>query len=110
MKYKNSLQKGSIRYIVFRENKTWYASGLEFNIVEFGDTPQEALILLFEAIKGYIESAQKVKAQPAILNQKSDAEYEQMWLELNSKNAKIKQQVFAFGQMNLGKNNSLALA
>ena len=46
-KYKNTLQKGSVRYIVFKENNIWYAAGLEFNIVESGDTPQEAILLLF---------------------------------------------------------------
>ncbi len=39
MKYKNTLQKGSARFIVFREGDTWYCVCLEFNIVESGSTP-----------------------------------------------------------------------
>ncbi len=79
MRLRNTLQKGSIRYLVFKEHDCWYAVGLEFNIVESGDTPQEAMLLLFEAIIGYLASARKMKARPNILNQKTDPEYERMW-------------------------------
>ena len=79
MKFKNTLQKGSVRYIVFREGGTWYAVGLEFNMVEAGDDPREALFALFEAIQGYVKSARKVGARPHILNQKPDAEYQELW-------------------------------
>jgi len=101
MKYKNSLQKGSIRYIIFKEDDSWYGICLEFNIVESGDTPQEAMLLLFEAIQGYLESAQKIKARPNILNQKSDPEYEKMWQELKESKEQKKEtdSVFSFGKM-----------
>ncbi|NOY35410.1 MAG: hypothetical protein GXP44_00560, partial [bacterium] len=46
-KHKNSLQKGNVRYIVFKDGATWYAVALEFNIVESGDDPREVLMLLF---------------------------------------------------------------
>lgn len=81
MSSKNTLQKGSVRYIVFREDDAWYAAGLEFNIVESGDTPEEAMILLFEALRGYVEAARKIKARPHLLNQKTDPEYERLWLQ-----------------------------
>ena len=73
MKYKNTLQKGSARFIIFREGDSWYGVCLDFNIIEAGDTPQEAMLLLSEAIEGYLESARKVKARPYILNQKLDS-------------------------------------
>ena len=79
---KNTLQKGSVRYIVFKEEDTWYAVALEFNIVESGDDPREVLMLLFEAVEGYVRSARKYKARPAVLNQKADEEYEQLWKTL----------------------------
>lgn len=92
MKFKNTLQKGSVRYIVFREQSTWYAVALEFNIVEEGDDPREVLIMLFEAIAGYIKSARKIGARPHILNQRPDREYEDLWSALRAKNtAKIPQ-------------------
>lgn len=97
-KYKNTLQKGSVRYIVFREGAEWYAVGLELNIVESGTTPQEALLLLFEAMQGYVESARKVKARPGILNQKPEAEYEVMWKTLQANKRPVATPVFAFGQ------------
>ncbi len=81
---KNTLEKGSIRYIVFREQNIWYAVGLEFNIVESGTTPQEALLLLFEALEGYVETARKIKIRPHVLNQKPDIEYEQLWSYLHN--------------------------
>jgi len=79
MKFKNTTKKGRVRYIVFKEENQWHAVALEFNIVETGDDPNEALFLLFEAIQGYVESAQKIKAGPVILNQKPDPEYQKMW-------------------------------
>ncbi|HUC02202.1 MAG TPA: hypothetical protein VMA75_04895 [Candidatus Paceibacterota bacterium] len=98
MKYKNTLQKGSVRYIVFKEGETWYAAGLEFNIVESGTTPEEVLLLLFEALEGYVESARKMKARPSILNQRTDPEYEEMWKSLQTKKAPPQRPVFTFGQ------------
>jgi predicted RNase H-like HicB family nuclease len=98
MKNRNTLQKGSIRYIVFKEAAVWYAVGLEFNIVESGTSPQEALLLLFEALEGYIASARKMKARPDILNQKTDPEYEVMWRALKEKRSSPAFPVFAFGQ------------
>lgn len=103
-KYKNIIQKGSIRYIVFKEGKDWYAVALEFNIVESGDDPREVLMLLFEAISGYVKSAAKIKARPNILNQKTDKEYEYLWSKLQGKKMEkeIKMpSVFTFGQQSL---------
>lgn len=101
MKYKNTLQRGSIRYIVFREGNTWYAVALEFNIVESGDDPREVLLSLLEAIQGYVKSAKKIKARPHILNQVSDPEYEKLWKKLQQhKELPLKgnQFVYTFGQ------------
>jgi len=76
----NTLQKGQVRYIVFKDADTWYAAGLEFNIVESGDDPRIALNNLFDALQGYVESARKVKgSRLAPLNQKADPEYEKLW-------------------------------
>ena len=104
MKYKNTLQKGSVRYIVFKEAGQWYAVGLEFNIVEFGNDPREVLLSLFEGIQGYLSAARKVKARPYILNQKSDPEYEQLWKALeagNKESVSNKLQVATFGRQAL---------
>jgi hypothetical protein len=85
----NTPQKGSVRYIVFKEGETWYAVGLEFNIVESGDDPNLVLLSLFEAMQGYVESCRKVKgARVGPLNQKADKEYEDLWKTLNSKTKK----------------------
>lgn len=106
---KNSLEKGSVRYIVFREQGTWYAVGLEFNIVESGTTPQEALLLLFEALEGYVETARKVKIRPHVLNQNPDMEYEQLWFHLHNQKQQLRisqshfaaKDIFAVGQFAL---------
>jgi len=104
MKCKNTLQKGTVRYIVFREGSMWYGAGLEFNIVEAGDTPQEAMLLLFEAIRGYVESARKIKARPFILNQKPDLEYEEMWHSFEECKKMPTGRVFAAGNVNIEKS------
>lgn len=101
MKHKNTLQNGSVRYIVFREYNTWYAVALEFNIVESGDDPREVLLSLMEAIQGYVKSARKIKARPNILNQISDPEYERLWKKLHqNKELPLKGSpfVYTFGQ------------
>lgn len=82
---KNSIQKGSVRYIVFRDGDMWYAAALEFNIVEEADTPDAAMIYLFEAIRGYINSAKKAKSRMNFaLNQKPEKEYEDLWKKAES--------------------------
>ena len=107
MKYKNTLQKGSVRYLVFQEGTRWYGVALEFNIVEAGDNPTKVLNSLFEAIRGYLNSAKKIKARPHILNQKTDAEYEQLWEKIqeakNNRGILVRQpfSIFTSGQANL---------
>lgn len=79
MKFKNTLQKGSVRFLVFKDGDTFFGVALEFNIVVEAAHPTEALLLLHEAAIGYLESARKMKARRHILNQKPDPEYEKMW-------------------------------
>lgn len=101
MKCKNTLQKGSVRYIVFKEGDTWYGVALEFNIVESGDDPKAVLFMLFEAISGYIESARRIKARPHFLNQRADQEYEYLWDGLQGKNSRKEKcfpPIFSFGE------------
>lgn len=108
MKYKNTLQKGSVRYIIFKEADTWYGVALEFNIVEEGDNPVKVMASLFEAIRGYVETARKLKMRPMPLNQKSDKEYEQLWNKLEeAKTLSKREEVFSFGHTPFG---SLAVA
>lgn len=97
---KNTLQKGSIRYIIFKEDDCWYAVGLEFNIVESGDSPQEAFVLLTEAVAGYLQSARKIKARPNILNQKADSEYERMW-DRGTEKKENDSRIFSSGLLNI---------
>ena len=85
MKYKNSLKKGVVRFIIFKENDTWYGVALEFNIVEEGDNPQLVMFSLFEAIRGYVKTAQTYKLRPMTLNQITDKEYEEMWRKLKER-------------------------
>jgi len=92
--------------LVFHETDAWYAVALEFNIVDAGDTPQEAMLLLFEAIRGYLESAKKIKARPAILNQSADPEYEKKWHE-NIETKKQSSSVFFAGTMNVMNGRTL---
>ncbi|RJQ30802.1 hypothetical protein C4572_03505 [Candidatus Parcubacteria bacterium] len=100
-KFKNTMQKGSVRYVVFKEEDSWYAVGLEFNIVESGDDPQMVLFNLFEAIKGYVKSFTKAHARPHMLNQKTNEEYEKMWKNLtrgNDKPIKSPYEIYTFGK------------
>lgn len=101
MKYGNTLQRGFVRFIIFREKNEWYGACLEFNIVELGDTPQEAMLLLNEAVEGYLESARKIKARPHILNQRPDPEYAIMWDKLQEHKKIPSREIYSFGNLNL---------
>lgn len=100
MKYKNTINKGSVRYIIFKEDNTWYGVALEFNIVEDGDNPVKVMASLFDAIQGYVENARKLKMRPIPLNQKTEKEYEDLWdnLEKRKMESTTKpEQVYTFG-------------
>lgn len=96
---------GSVRYIVFKDADTWHAVGLEFNIVESGDDPRIALMNLFDAIQGYVESCKKLKGyRMAPLNQKADSEYEKLWAILNTpKKVKSPYQISTSGVVSIAK-------
>lgn len=106
MKYKNTINKGSVRVVVFCEANQWYASILEFNIVESGSTPQEAMLLAFEAVRGYVESAKKIKVRPHILNQSVDREYEEMW-RAGTEAKRQNPSIFFAGRMNIAGGRAL---
>lgn len=94
----------SVRYIVFREGTVWYGVCLEMNIAEQGSTPQEALLLLFEAVQGYGEAARSARA-PSLMRQETDPEYEKMWRDATqeiSKRQSSKVSIFTFGRLALG--------
>ncbi|MDP3769349.1 MAG: hypothetical protein Q8R40_00200 [bacterium] len=100
-KFKNTIQKGEVRLIVFRERNTWYGVALEFNIVEEGEQPQEVLLRLMQAVEGYLESAKKIKARPHVLNQKPDLEYEELWKKLEQSEGRkpvIPYQIYHYGR------------
>jgi hypothetical protein len=83
---RNTLQKGAVRNIVFKEDDTWYGVALEFNIVVEADTPELAYVSLQEAIIGYLASLKNSRVgglrTEHILNQATDPEYEALWQKL----------------------------
>ncbi|MEK7542042.1 MAG: hypothetical protein AAB533_04290 [Patescibacteria group bacterium] len=110
MKYKNTLQRGSVRYLIFKDGDTFFGVALEFNVIVEATHPMEALLLLHEAAMGYVESARKVKMRPHVLNQKPDPEYEKMWREYQERKIKEKYEhiinglpIFSGGWMELAK-------
>ena len=100
---RNTLTSGSVRCIVFRDKDRWFAAGLEFNIVEEGSTALEAQLLLNEAIRGYVESAAKLKLRDSALNQVADAEYELLWTRLQDEKQResLSSRVAFFGRQQL---------
>ena len=107
-KYRNTLQRGNIRFLIFKDGSSYFGVALEFNIVVEAANPQEAFIYLNEAALGYLESARKAKLRPQVLNQKPDEEYEKMWranqdIRLKEKHEKIVNSlpVFSSGVLDL---------
>lgn len=106
----NTPRKGKYRWIVFKKGTEWIAAALEFNIVQVGDDPNLVYLELQEAVRGYIEAAQKIKgfrekAVNPILNQEPDKEYELLWNQAQSTTQKptmaLPKNVFDFGTRNL---------
>lgn len=100
----NTIKRGTIRNIIFKEDGTWYAVGMEFNIVTEGDTPETAIFNLNEAISGYLESLKNSKIgglrTEATLNQTPDPEYEALWQALEgNKPVPSPYQVHSFGRL-----------
>jgi predicted RNase H-like HicB family nuclease len=94
--FKNTPMSGQVRTLIYQEDGIWYGVALEFNIVEVGDSPQEVMIMLNEAIEGYIEAATKKKLSIAVLNQKVDKMFDQLW-ESGEENKSKKQRVYSTG-------------
>lgn len=82
---------------------------MEFNIVQIGDDPNLVYLELQEAVRGYLEAAQKIKgfrdkAVNSVLNQKPDKEYESLWNQTSAaqqRSAALPKNVFDFGTRNL---------
>lgn len=101
MRYSNTLQKGTVRYIIFKEARVWYGVAIEFNIVESGDDPREVLVRLLEATNGYLMSARKIKAKPSVLNQSGDPDYEALWEKLEmppSRGRGVPYDIYTYGR------------
>ncbi|OHA24416.1 MAG: hypothetical protein A3D50_00160 [Candidatus Taylorbacteria bacterium RIFCSPHIGHO2_02_FULL_44_12] len=101
---KNTMQKGSVRNIIFKEDNVWYAVALEFSIVIEGDSPEVASFNLQEAIVGYLESLRNSMVgglrTDAILNQMPDPEYETLWQALEeNKPIPSPYQIHSFGRL-----------
>lgn len=90
MKFKNTSQKGSVRFLIFRDGESYFGVALEFNVTVEAANPQEAFLFLTEAASGYLEAARKVKVRPIVLNQKTAPEYEKMWQEYQDRKLKEK--------------------
>jgi len=73
-----------VRYVIFKEKDTFFGVALEFNVVVEAASQIEAIVLLNEAIAGYLESARKFKLRPQVLNQTVDSEYEKMWRDVQT--------------------------
>ena len=107
----NTPRKGTYRWIVFKQGKEWIATALEFNIVQVGDDPDLVYSEMQEAVKGYVEAAQKTKGFREtvfipMLNQEADPEYEYLWNQARSSSLKkersmLPSNVFDFGVRNL---------
>ena len=95
MAFKNTLRNGQVRNVIFKEGDSFFGAALEFNIVEQGDSPQEVMLLLDEAVKGYVESAQKNKLSISVLNQDVDPEYESLWNAGRKGSQKGKRRVYS---------------
>ncbi len=92
MAFKNTPYSGKVRTVIYQHEGEWYGAALEFNVIESGDSPQEVMILLDEAIQGYVETAHKAKLS-SVLNQEVDSTLDTLWhAGQNAKKSKVPRQ------------------
>lgn len=101
MSFKNTSYSGNVRTLIYEENGTWYAVALEFNIVETGDSPQEVMLLLNEALSGYVEAAHKAKSSIGVLNQAVNPLFDKLWSIDHETTGKRKQRVYNAGTQSI---------
>lgn len=88
--------------MIFKQGRDWHGVALELNIVESGNDPREVMLMLDEAVRGYIETAGKREASAKVLNQTADPEYEKLWaLMQNNKPVKAPTKVYSFGTLSV---------
>jgi hypothetical protein len=98
--FKNTVEKGMFRYVVYRQGKTWYAVALEFNLVVSGKDQKAALIELITATGGYVKAVKKSNSRPFALNQKIDREYLDLWnlaVKPEGKTVKSPYTIYSYG-------------
>jgi predicted RNase H-like HicB family nuclease len=98
--FKNTPYNGEVRTLIYQEDDTWYGVALEFNIVETGSNPQEVMIMLDEAIAGYIEATYKTKMSIGVLNQKVNELFDTLW-KTGEAMKESKQKVYSAGRQPL---------
>lgn len=83
-KSRNTLNKGQVRFILFKEDATWYGVALELNIVVNAESKFEASLELDSAVTSYINTARFSKVRHSVLNQEPSKEYSQLWKDLEA--------------------------
>lgn len=83
MAAQNSVKKGTVRFIIFKERETWFGVALEFGIVIDADSSEDAYTQLQDATHSYLESfrdgsIRESEAEP-LLNKTAEPEYEELW-------------------------------
>ncbi|MBI3626738.1 hypothetical protein HY224_01705 [Candidatus Uhrbacteria bacterium] len=94
-KLNNSYSQTTVRFVIFKEEKTWYGVALEFNIVKEGDHALDVMRELEEATITYFNTAKKNDLGLEALNQEVDPEYEKRWQSAQSR--KLLSDIFTAG-------------
>lgn len=88
---KNTPDRGIVRYIIFREDDTWYGVALEFNLVVDAESKFDAYKKLDDAVKSYVNAVRISKLRNNVLNQDTSSEYSKLWKDLeNGKTPQLK--------------------
>jgi hypothetical protein len=84
----NTPTQAAVRFLVFKEEGSWYAVALELGIVVDDDSPDAAFSSLLDAIRGVISLESDPKYQGSTFYRPEiDPEYERMWQEHQERGA-----------------------
>ena len=72
---KNTKEKGTIEFLVYKEGKTFVGVCLTFDIVEEGNDPEKLMESIQKAAQGHLEAVQKKNMPDDLLNRYAPKEY-----------------------------------
>ncbi|OHA19682.1 MAG: hypothetical protein A3C08_00410 [Candidatus Taylorbacteria bacterium RIFCSPHIGHO2_02_FULL_47_18] len=75
MRSKNTKEKGTMEFLVYKDGKTYVGVCLTLDIIEEGNDPATLMESIVEAAEGYLKVVRKLNMNDDLLNRHAPKEY-----------------------------------